>query len=320
MNNTLNNKAKKPVPEKEYVFASAYLKAKDGKGTPAERLTRLKEARDAESIRALVADAYGVSGSDVFDAVIKQAVDNIKECAPDFSVFKPLLYKYDCTNIKTAIKCSIKDINPEGLLFTCGTIPCETVVEAASSADFSKIPGEMGRAAAEALEAYRKSGETRIIDLLLDKACFADMKTDADNGKVQLISDIVKARADGINLITSARISASGTVPELFERAYVPGGSIPVSAFYNAEGSLKDPSELRASFNKKSFEAAEKDVDTEIIKLCEKFRFKPFGAEVAVRYLVLIEMEMMNCRIATAALNSANREDVLRERLRVAYV
>lgn len=320
MNNNLDKKANKPVPEKEYVFASAYLKAKDGKGTPAERLARLKDARDADSIRALVADSFGVSGADVFDAAIKDAVDNIRECVPDFTVFEPLLYKYDCTNIKTAIKCSIKGVSPEGMLFSCGAIPVEKIIEAAESCDFSKIPSEMGKAAAEALDTYKKSGETRVIDLLLDKACFADMKNGADRAKVPLISDIVRTRADGVNLLTSARISASGAVPELFNRAYVPGGSIPVSVFFTGEGTLKDPAEIRSSFNKKSFEAAEKDVDTEIIRLCEKFKFKPFGAEVAVRYLILREMEMMNCRIAVAALNSDAREDVLRERLRVAYV
>lgn len=221
-------------------------------------------------------------------------------------------------------------------MFSCGTLPVSLVVNAAEASDFSKIPGELGAAAAEALKTYQKTGEVRSIDLILDRACFADMKKAAEESGCELTGRIVRTRADGTNLLTAMRIAAEGLSPDaaasLFERAFVPGGNIPLSAFCSVENGVEDAEKIsaRASGDTASVikaaakcadaDAAAKVIDEEIISLCMKYRFKPFGPEVAVSLIVIREAEITNCRIIEAAIGTENREDTVRERLRAAYV
>lgn len=324
------------ISDREYVFASSFIKASEGKGTPAERLARFREAQDRENLRSFFAEAFHVGGDDVYDAAMTAATELIKSSLPEFSLFAPLLYKYDCANIKTSIKCKIRDISPEGMLFSCGNYPVSLIIAAAESSDFSKIPGEMGKAAQKALAEYRKTGEVRAIDLTLDRACFADMDNSAKESAIGLIGKIVRLRADSVNLITLMRINEGGfdgdTAVSLFGRAFVPGGNMPESAFLTKEGTVADKETaasrasgdtaeiIKAAAKSADADAAAKIVDEAIIKECMKYRFKPFGPEVAVSLLVIREAEITNCRIIEAAMGEADREEVLRERLRVAYV
>ena len=324
------------IPDREYVFASSFIKASDGRGTPAERLAKFREASDTEALRAAVSEAFGVSAENAYDGAVTAAVNLALEAIPDKELVSPLLYKYDCANIKTAIKCAIRNISPEGLLYTCGTVPPETVIGAAAASDFKKLPGEMGKAAGEALETYRKTGEVRAIDLIIDRACFEDMKNSAEKSGCTLVKDIVKLRADGVNLLTAIRISAEGhdsdTAFSLFERAFVPGGNMSVSAFASQEAGVFSADKIAAracgamsaaikSAAKESDpENAQRIIDEEIIKLCRKFRFKPFGPEVAVSLIVVREAEITNCRIIEASFGEDKADETVRERLRVAYV
>lgn len=330
------------IKDREYMFASSFLKASDGAGTPAERLARFSEVSDGAALRALVREVYrlpqkdGVA-ADAYDAAVCDAVENIKSAVPDFSVFCPLLYKYDCTNIKTALKCTIRGTSPEGLLFCCGTVEPKKIVAAAESSSFAGLPAHMNKAAGEALEQYRKTGEARVIDLLLDAACFADMKEGAEAGGVELIKKTVTLRADGVNLLTMLRIGAQGLPAEvasaLMKRAFVPGGDIPLSAFLTGDAGCADgetvaakvpagsvsAKAVRRAVKEKSFAEAEKIFDDSVLSLADGYRFKPFGPEVAVRYLLIREAEMTNCRIIEAGIKGG-RADEMRERLRRAYV
>ncbi len=325
--------------ERDYVFASSFLRAADGRGTPRERLARFGEASSKESLRAAVAEAYGIAGgADIYERVLGDAAEKMRGALPDFSVMYPLLFKYDCNNIKTAIKCAVKNTDPDGLMFSFGAISPDTVISCAKKSSFSALPdyaSSMRRAAQEAMHLYRKTGEARAIDLMLDAACFKDMKKAADEGGVELIKNIVTLRADGTNIMTCLRIAAAGLQPatavSLTERAFVSGGDIPLSAFLTADGGTADAESAakkapygsvsadaaRRAAKADGFAAAEKVIDEAVLALADKFRFKPFGAEVAVRFFLIREAEMTNCRIIEAAMSG---DGSVKERMRKAYV
>lgn len=324
------------IPEREYVFASSLIKASDAKGTARDRLARFRECADRESLRAAAAEAFGVSAENVYDEAINAAVTQVKSVIPDFSTVAPLLYKYDCANIKIAIKCKIRRISPDALLFSCGTVPPETVIAAVETEDFSSIPGEMGKGAEKALAAYRKTGEVRAVDLITDVACFADMKSAADESGCELTKKIVALRADGTNLISAMRIGASGLPSDaaaaLFERAFVPGGNMPASDFCSAESGIFDSEKVsqyaagstsetvKTAAKCSDADAAARVIDEAVLTACAEYKFKPFGPEVAVSLIAVREAEITNCRIIEAAFGSENREEAVGERLRVAYV
>ncbi len=328
------------INDREYLCASSFLFASDGSGTPGERLQRYKECANADSLRNTVKDIFRLNAKDdlnIYSLAISNAVEKIKEMVPDIKVFYPLLYKYDCTNIKTAIKCKIRGIDPQGMLFSCGTLPLEKVVEMANNSKFEGAPEAMIAAANKAIMTYAETGEVRAIDLLLDKACFEDMQRDAKQGEIPLMKDIVSLRADGVNLLSALRIAQTG-MPEssakaLFKRAFVPGGTLKEDCFILQKGGIADNEAIlagsrtsksfpyvKAALEAKSFSHAERIFDEAVLSLCNEFRYKPFGPEIAVRFLLIREAEMTNCRILEAAMSSKEALETVSERLRISYV
>lgn len=327
--------------EREYIFASSFLKACDAVGTPAERLARYGEAQSRDALKETVAEAYSVALSDdvtVYEAVIYDAVKKLKSALPDFTLMYPLLYKYDCTNIKTAVKCAVMGIDCSDMLFSVGTADKSIIRECAEKSSFAAapLPPAMKKGADEAMRQYRKTGESRLIDLILDDACFEDMTRAADEGGAEIIKNTVKLRADGANTTAAMRISAMGlpaeTAASLMKRAYVCGGDIPLSSFLSPEGGCSNidgiikklpfsalcADAVKKCSDAKSFADAEKIFDEAVLSMCRKYRFKPFGIEVAVCFLLIREAEMTNCRIIEASLSSG--DTAVLERMRKAYV
>lgn len=313
------------INNSDFLFASAHLRAREKGGSAADRLAALSSAKNADELCFTAADAFGVSAegglSAVLDRAMLDAVDCVRGAVPDFSVFAPLLYKYDCTNIKTALKCSILSIDFEDKLFSCGSVEKDAAAKAIREAKWNIFPAAMAEAASKAKETYLKTGEARAIDLMLDRACFEDMVRDAAD---PLICDIISMRADAANTLTSLRIAAmympEETAAALMPRALVSGGKIPHSAFDLGLAKLADAAGESIIKNEIvklskspsiSFAEAELMFDDAILAKLTEVKYTSFGSAVATRYLLVREAEIMNCRIIAAGNE---------ERIRRAYV
>lgn len=321
------------MSENNYLYASSLVRASQRGGSAGERLEIILSSANAGSLRKNAATIFGVDEKSSLEGVLEGAlmrcVNTIRSAVPDMSVFAPLLYKYDCNNIKLALKSSLLGI-PNGVMLSgAGTIAPDTVSKCAETGDFSKVSLSMGKAAKNAREAYLKTGEARAIDLMLDQACFEDMKKAADAGNVPLISEIVSATADKVNILTYLRIKKMN-MPEdsakaLLSRALVVGGNIPHSAFLRDIEYLK--SNLGNCMLKKAtaefgddFTVLEKVFDDIILSLVRDVKFKAFGAEVPLRHLMVCEAEIMNCRIMARCLAEGADKTDARRRMRCAYV
>lgn len=323
------------ISDREYIFASSYIKAWDSPLSPAERLSRIRECSSRDSVRSTAAELFKVTGNDPYNEAMLSAVNMLREILPDFSVVSPLLFKYDCNNIKTAIKCNIRGLSPEGMMFSYGTISEKEVWECAKSGDFSPLPEIFRKGAEEATELFSMTGEARAIDLILDKACFEQMKITADKSGCEETKSIVSLKADGTNLMTARRIGNSGlsteTATVLFRRAFVSGGEMELSAFISKEGNLRCTDDIALFARgisekcikdaaKKTPDGAARCIDESVLIYLMQFKFKPFGPHIPLTLLAVREAEITNLRLAEAAQGFKNRDEFLKERLRVAYV
>lgn len=324
------------IPDNEYLFASSFLRAGEGVGTPSGRIARMLEASSVEQLYQTAAETYRISvpaqEKKVFDEAFDDAVEKVRSAVPDFTVFYPFLYKYDCTNIKIAMKCTAQGIRSYDGFYACGTVPVEKMQEYLEQDVFHGLPSAMAAAAETARQEYIKTGEGRCIDLLLDQACFADMAAAADAGGVELIRQIVCMRADFANILACMRIRESGVPAEagrtLLSRAFVPGGQVEFPMLLSEEDSCAGIQQicehLGDCFVKDAVHRAagtglagtEKIFDEAVLLACQSYRYKPFGPEVVVRYLLIREMELLNGRIIAARFGSGTEADKIRERLR----
>lgn len=334
----------------EYMYGSARVRAMENNIVGRERLGVLVDAKTTDEAMAKLAeygiapdkqDAMSVSGEerskareDMLLSVLKSAYDTVSSVCPDPSVFTWLRYPYDCNNIKAAIKCFIRNIDPSDMLFDFGSVPADKVKECVSTGDYTVLPKNMAAAAIEAREEFAKTKDPRCIDTVLDKACYADMLENAAMSD-DLFVDWVKAKIDLTNIMITLRIirMRSGVVGRMMlESVCLDGGSFDKDFFLGiydgGEDALWDALFVTeyaslataASESDGSLATLERSADDLWMQKIKDAKWMPFGAPVLAAFLVGHEYEVKNIRMILAAKDAGLSSEIIRGRLRESYV
>ena len=326
--------------ELDYVYSSTRVKAAEGRGTVRDRLTSFAEAATSDALVSAVVDS-GLSPdssvrtpAEAADSALEYAAELLKSSVPDPEVFDFLFYKYDCNNIKVALKENILGVCDDSRYFRCGTVSPVAVRDAVFSRNYSALPENMGKRAKEAQDAYETAKEARCIDLLLDRGCFEDIEKSVKSSGVTFFEEYASALSDATNYIAFLRISSSGMDPEacaaLIGRAVLPGGTVDVSVFEDSAAAETDEERVSALMMKTDnvclrealslFEepdaavaAFEKIVDD----LVEKAAVKAFGPEVPAVFFIKREAEIRAVRIAESMISSGRTQDEIKVRIGV---
>ena len=328
----------------DYLYGSAHVRALENAIVGRDRIARLAGAKDASEAYAMLAEA-GVNiirdeagkalREETLLGILKSAYATVEELAPNDSVLKLWRYPYDCNNVKAAIKAFVRGIDPSSMMFDFGCVDTETVVRMVEIGDFTPLPCAMRSAAGEAVEAYAKTKNPQKVDLILDRACYADMLSAAENSQNAFVLRLVRVKIDLINLMSAVRILRmnSGIAGKaLLEEALLPGGTLEDSlireAFDRGEehlwarlrtteyGSLSD----KIVASDRTLTAVERIADNHWMELIRETKFVPMGLEVMVSFMLAHEYEVKNLRIVLAGKDAGIPVETIRERIRDNYV
>lgn len=196
--------------EKNYVFASARVHALENGLLSRDKLERLLDAADEAGVRKTLSEfGYGKGNEalpteEFLEAELVRAYTDVSEMLPASPVFLAMRYPYDVQNLKLAIKCERRsEFSYPELATPLSSLLPEQIEKAVSTRDFTCFPSAMAEAASRAVEAYDKTGDPQQIDLILDAACFADMKAAADKSGSDEFVRYLAVRADTVNLLRS---------------------------------------------------------------------------------------------------------------------
>lgn len=320
----------------------------------AEACERFVGARSSEEIIASLGEfgcrtvsTTGADGDRVdreasLMTMLVDAFREVKEMLPTPDAVAFLQYKYDCNNIKSLLKCRVRGVEPTGMLSDAGSVSVAALREAVETGEFSVLPCNMAAAAGEAYKNCLRTADTQSIDLTLDRACFSDMAKTAAASGVPFARRYVATLTDLTNLVMTLRVirmggnaegSANGTDSgsRLLEAALLPGGNVEAKVWLDLLGKGE---EAVWSFVRKGelapvartcgvgtpLSTVERATDAHMMTLAREARWLPFGAELAVAYLVGLEIGIKNLRIIMAGKDAHNDAAAIRERLREMYV
>lgn len=331
------------------MFSSAKVRALETRMLSEEALERFLSARTSAEIIGMLGDYGGntvktadgrVDNEATLLSVLCDAFREIEPVLPDSLTVGFLQYKYDCNNIKAALKCRARGISPESMMIPLGTVDTADIIAAAESRDFSLLPENMAKAAGLAAETFAKTANPQVIDLLLDRACFADMLDAAERSGVPFSVGLVERQIDLTNAVMCVRVlrmKAGESGAALLSDALAAGGELGGKTggeefwlgLYNA-GEEKLWETLKKSDALGGFAAAcgvesslaaiEVESERFIMSYIRQVRWMPFGAELSVAYLAALEYGIKNVRIIMAGKDAGLDEAVIRERLRDMYV
>ena len=332
--------------ETDYLYASARIRALEAGLLGEEALWRMAEAKSSAEILSALPDfgftlcREGVDGTGAVDreaTLVSLLLGGFRdvEDMTDENTVRFLRHPYDCNNIKTLIKCFSRGLLPDGMLFDgLGTLSAEEVRTAFAHKDYSAFPQHMAQAIPHAETAFAETGNPQQVDLILDGACYADMKEAAFTAGADFGVRWVEMKIDLTNVMICVRLMRMGQTPSnaaLLDEALLSGGALDTALFremFSAdESQLGDRlatthyAALTALLqNGAPLSALEKQTDDICMELIRTAKWVPFGIEVPIGYVLALETIVKNLRILLAGKDAGFSPEVIRERLRKSYV
>ena len=342
----------------DYMYSSARTRALENRMIGRERMAALVEAKSVTEVMARLAE-YGVTpgggerglGTAAVSAaggeaesqrreamllkLLREAYDEVEAMAPEAEAFRWFRYPYDVNNLKVALKCFIRGIEADGLMFDFGTVAADQVMTCVREGRYEAFSAHIAKAAAVAYETYSKTLDPQQIDIILDKACYADMLDGVTRLGDSMMIGWIQAKIDLCNFMICLRLlrMKRGDLGKIFLRsACLEGGTESVGAlvdlYEQGEEALWDAFATSAysGFVREaqktdgSLAAVERCADNAWMERVKEAKWTPFGAAVLGGYLIGTEMAVKNVRIVLAAKEAGLSADVIRERVRDSYV
>lgn len=332
------------VKETEYIYATARVRGVEKNLLTKGKIEKMLDAKTLpDAIKVLKECEYGEAGGDLPETAFEELLtgeqrktsDFIKKIAPQGEMFDVFLYPYDYHNIKALLKAEFLETSADELLIDAGTIPSAKLKVVVRERNDTALTEFMRRGLHEAIDIFGRTNDPQMIDLILDQACFMDMRRTAEASGSAFLAGYVQTLIDMVNLKSFVRIRKMGKSWDFFAKVFIEGGNIAQKLFVN---SFDEPLEqfadrvaylgfdqmLRASAEKLKqtgkFTELERQCDNKLIEYVKPAKYISFGPEPLVGYMVAKDNEIKTARIILSGKLAQLQTDKIRERLRETYV
>ena len=333
--------SEKKTSDREYLYLSASLKAREANMLTRDKLERILAAGGFDEAAKLLQesgwpDMSGQTAAGVDKMLSKRSEEifaDVERTIPEQEVVDVFRTKYDYHNAKAIIKGEGVGADPGHILSGAGTVAPGKLVESFREEDFRDIPAILAKAMTEAKGVLARTDNPQAADFVLDKAYFAQLLELAGRVTSPYLTEYVRTLIDSANIRTVVRCFRMGKDPDFMRQALIDGGS--VSMDFAVRGAVT-ADELNELFGTTVFREAavlggaameggamtqfEKACDNAVNAFLDRARRTGFGSEVAVGYLAAEENAITTVRMILTGLLSGIDPERLKERLRDTYV
>lgn len=333
--------SEKKISDREYLYLSATLKAREANMLTRDKLERILAAGSYNDAAKLLQESGWPDMSDQTAAGVDKLLSQRREeifaeverAIPEREVVDVFRTRYDYHNAKAIIKGEGVGADPGHILSGAGTVAPQKLLEAFREEDFRDIPPLLAKAMTEAKGLLARTDNPQAADFVLDRAYFAQLLELADKVTSPYLGQYVRTLIDSANMRTVVRCFRMGKDPDFMRQALIDGGN--VSMDYAVRGTVT-ADELNEMFGSSVFREAavlggqameggpmtqfEKACDNAVNAFLDKARLTGFGSEVAVGYLAAEENAITTVRMVLTGLLSGIDPERLKERLRDTYV
>lgn len=332
----INTKIKRNKGEKvsgeDYIYAAAMTRTRETRRISYDALIHMAEARDVSEICKMLPEysidpIYSQNGAidaeETVTAYLAEEFRVIGKAMPQSAILNFLRVSYDCHNLKSVIKCAARGRDDcKELFIDLGTVPANDVLKAIKGGNLSIFPKNMANAYEKAEKAFSQSGDPKLIDAILDEACYADMLEATLAYRKDYFKKLVEIKIDTTNITTAVRVLRMGDTTGLFEGMFIRGGSLDIEFFKKSMQSGEEG--LFSALKGTIYDFSSKDETlslTMLTKLCEDVYMKyvarardiNFGAEICVAYLIKATYATKMLRMVIAAKQTGASSEKIKE-------
>ena len=327
-----------------YAFPCSLIRANEKTLLTAQALERVMEAKDLPQALHILTefgygDGRGAEEPRSFEGVLSGELQRVSKLTasllPDSGEIALLRLPWDYHNLKVLLKAEALGTDPAPLMSEGGNIPPAKLLEMIRERSFILMDPEMQHGFADASELYAKSGDPQEIDLVLDRACYAQMQRMARECENPFLQDYCALAADLLNCTAFVRLREVGKPWSFFQKIFLPGGKLREQLFtanyeepYPQFAERVAPFGFGELFSRGAVAAANTGQFTLLEKLCDDRRmdflkdahYITFGPEPVAAFYLAKESENKNLRMILTGKLVGTDPAVIRERLRETYV
>ncbi len=292
---------------------------------------------EGEALKVLDECGYGVSAGGAVEARLADAqgalFDELQGAVPEPRLIDVFRLKYDYHNAKALIKAEATGSDARRLLVSGGRYDCQQLAEEFQRESLSGTSACFQQAVAAARRVLADTRDPQRSDVVLDKACYAEMAQLAADCASPFLQGYVRLCIDVANLRTAVRVARMGKGGDFLLQVLMPGGSVTESALAAAQpedlgnlfqsGALAKAAKLGAQAARPeggTMLAFERECDNALTRYVAGAKRVPFGEEPVIAFLHAKEAELTAIRIILSGCRAGLDEAMIWERLRECYV
>ena len=338
-------KAIKSIKETDYAYAVSYMRTLENKMLGRSDFEILLNANSTEDILKYLSDrsycnrdgnaktGQNYDNIETIENMLKSELaytyKEIKNACPQDAPVNILIYQNDFHNLKAILKSVFSNSKYENLMLEPYTVAPDIIYHAVSNGRPETLPDIFKKPAAEAYDILARDDDGQLAEIILDKALFSAMKEIARQSKNDFLIDWIELNIAIMNMKIALRGAYGGKSREFLRNAMLDCEKISVD--YLSGAAADGVSEVFRVFKESGFDEAakaagesvggfEKWCDNKIIGYLKPTRYKTFGFEPVLGFLVGKQFELQAARIVLSGIRSGISKEKLRERLRDLYV
>ncbi len=328
------------IKNTDYLFLSAYIRAREVSLLGAARLEQMVDAADFdEAVKVLVECGYpdltGASDRKVEDAFNQRRAAFLKDiegACPEKQLVTAFRMRYDYHNAKVLTKAEAANVDGGRLLSDCGRVPPQVLADAFYEDDWRLVPSALAAAIRQARTTLSNTANPQLSDMSLDRAYYRELLGVTETLSTDFYTKYVRLCIDVANLRSAVRCIRGHMDEGVLRAAVIDGGNISadrilrhvtgdgVAAVFR-DRTLAPCAELgQQAIDGAPLAAFERACDNVLSAFLTGAKQVSFGPEVAVAYLASLEGEIVAARMVLLGKRGGLTPEALRERLRVSYV
>ena len=319
----------------KYTYAVARIRALEVSLFSDAVIEQLLACRTAdEALRFVMEKGWGdVSGDADMDAVLKREEEKtwevIRDVAPDMKVFDVLSYPKLYHNLKAAVKEVCTEKQTPGIFYDDCDIPGGEMLRIIENREFSRLPGNMGRVAEEALDTLLHTRDGQLCDVMIDKVALEAIYEAGKRSGEPIIENYADTMVAIADIKIAVRSRKTGKSADFMRGAMAECRSINREQLIRA--ALAGEEEIArylegtsyaggADALRESTSAFERWCDDRMTETMKTQKYEAFSVGPLLGYLIARENEIKTVRIILTGKQNGFPDDAIRERIREMYV
>lgn len=316
--------------ETAYTMAVTRVRANENGLLTAADIDRLVGAADAPEVMRFLSDkGYGGAGGEADESMFSRERERawgfIREIAPDFGLFFPMVCRNDFHNVKALVKGVITGAPYQTLLMSPTVVPLNELRECVADRRFEALPVWLRGAAEAAYDAMAHSGDGQLADILLDRAYLDAVAGYGADTKDMFVRGYCETIVETADIRMAVRGAKTGKSAALLESALAPCPGIDTRELLTAsrEGVdavadwlVKTSRAEAADALRQSAAALEKWCDDRATEYVRRARYEIFGVSPLYQFITDKEAEIAAVRIIYTGKRAGFAEEKIRNYLR----